>query len=242
MLVSEYIPYSAKDTSDILRLLPSGAEGISNIFLCWVMFRNRAVVCKTFLLITQSFLDWCYQYFLDSNGSSYANALQFLNLQTSRVRYMAQQHLVGRGLLIVDVPRLHSNTPTLTLYDSYGRVISPTQRPLPDNTQHSQQTDIHLPGGIRTLNTSKWVDADRRLRLSGDWDQHFARQKTNLTQFLLLMFFWGGAGFLSVFRLPWTLEAFEFPIGASETFLCFMCVHSSKLSLRKVCHFSIFSL
>ena len=27
-----------------------------------------------------------------------------------------------------------------TQYDSSGRVISPTQRPLPDNTQHSQQT------------------------------------------------------------------------------------------------------
>jgi hypothetical protein len=34
-------------------------------------------------------------------------------------------------------------------------VISPTQRPLPDNTQHSQETDIHAPGGIRTRNTSK---------------------------------------------------------------------------------------
>jgi hypothetical protein len=34
--------------------------------------------------------------------------------------------------------------------DSTGRVISPTQRPLPDNTQHSQETDIHAPSGIRT--------------------------------------------------------------------------------------------
>jgi hypothetical protein len=33
---------------------------------------------------------------------------------------------------------------------SSGRVISPSQRPLPDNTQHSQQTDIHAPSGIRT--------------------------------------------------------------------------------------------
>jgi hypothetical protein len=30
-----------------------------------------------------------------------------------------------------------------TRWDSSGRVISPSQRPLPDNTQHSQQTDIH---------------------------------------------------------------------------------------------------
>jgi len=29
-------------------------------------------------------------------------------------------------------------------------VISPSQNPVPDNTQHSQQTDIHAPGGIGT--------------------------------------------------------------------------------------------
>ena len=37
MLVAEYIPYSEKHTSDILRLLPLGADGISSIFLCWVV-------------------------------------------------------------------------------------------------------------------------------------------------------------------------------------------------------------
>jgi hypothetical protein len=34
-------------------------------------------------------------------------------------------------------------------------VISPAQRPLPANTQHSEQTDIHATGGIRTHNPSK---------------------------------------------------------------------------------------
>jgi hypothetical protein len=29
-------------------------------------------------------------------------------------------------------------------------VISSSQRPLPDNTRHSQQTNIHAPRGIRT--------------------------------------------------------------------------------------------
>jgi len=33
--------------------------------------------------------------------------------------------------------------------------VSPKQRPLPDNTQHSQQKDIHAPGGIRTHNPSR---------------------------------------------------------------------------------------
>jgi len=36
-------------------------------------------------------------------------------------------------------------------------VISSSQRPLPDNTQHSQQTNIHAPGGIRTHNLSGHV-------------------------------------------------------------------------------------
>ena len=31
-------------------------------------------------------------------------------------------------------------------------MISPSQRPLPDNTQHSQQTNIDVPCGIRTHN------------------------------------------------------------------------------------------
>jgi len=42
-------------------------------------------------------------------------------------------------------------------------VISPSQKPLPDNTQHSQQTDIHAAGGIRTHNLSRQATADGRL-------------------------------------------------------------------------------
>jgi hypothetical protein len=38
-------------------------------------------------------------------------------------------------------------------------VISPTQKPLDDNTQH-RQTDIQAPGGIQTHNPSKRAAAD----------------------------------------------------------------------------------
>ena len=55
-------------------------------------------------------------------------------------------------------------------WDSSGRVISSSQRPLPDNTQHSQQTDIHAPGGIRTYNPSKRAAVDLRLRPRGHWN------------------------------------------------------------------------
>ena len=45
--------------------------------------------------------------------------------------------------LLIEVSRSH--TTHHSRWDASGRVISPSQRPLPDNTQHSQQTDIHVP-------------------------------------------------------------------------------------------------
>jgi hypothetical protein len=56
--------------------------------------------------------------------------------------------------------------------DSSGRVISPTLRPLLDNTQHSQETDNYATGGIPTRNPSKRSAADPRLRPRGHWDRH----------------------------------------------------------------------
>ena len=41
----------------------------------------------------------------------------------------------------------HTHTHT-TRWDSYGPVVGPSQRPPPDNTQHSQETDIHVPAGF----------------------------------------------------------------------------------------------
>ena len=55
--------------------------------------------------------------------------------------------------------------------DSLGRVINPSQRPLPDNTQHSQQTNIHASGGIRTHNLSRRAAEDLCLRPRGHWDR-----------------------------------------------------------------------
>ena len=77
----------------------------------------------------------------------------------------------GHGLLILEVSRSHTRTDH-SRQDSSGRVISQSQRPLPDNTQHSQQTNIYAPGGIRTHNLSRLVAADLRLRRRGHWDRH----------------------------------------------------------------------
>jgi hypothetical protein len=66
---------------------------------------------------------------------------------------VAQQPLVGQGL---PLSRLQDHTQTHhNRYDSSGRVISPKNRPLPDNTQHSQEKDIHAPRGTRTDDPSE---------------------------------------------------------------------------------------
>jgi hypothetical protein len=73
--------------------------------------------------------------------------------------------------LIHDISRFHTTTHHSQL-DSSGRVISLSQRPLPDNKQHSQQTDIHDLGGIRTQNLSRRAAADLRVRPRGRWNRH----------------------------------------------------------------------
>jgi len=56
------------------------------------------------------------------------------------------------GLVIVEVSRSHSDTPhsVVLLWTRDHLEFS-----LPDNTQHSQETGIHVPGGIRTRNPSR---------------------------------------------------------------------------------------
>ena len=62
---------------------------------------------------------------------------------------LAQQPPVDHGLLIHEISRSHTTTHHCR-EDSSGRVISSSHRPLPDNTQHLEQTKIHVSGGIRT--------------------------------------------------------------------------------------------
>jgi hypothetical protein len=78
--------------------------------------------------------------------------------------------VAGFSLLVFEVSKSHATTRHIR-QDSSGRVINPSQRPLPDNTQHSQQTNIHAPGGIRTNNLSRRAAEDLRLRPRGHWDR-----------------------------------------------------------------------
>ena len=81
-----------------------------------------------------------------------------------------QPQLSEFGRLIHEVSSSHTTTHH-SPQDSSGRVISSSQRPLPDNTQHSQQTNFHVPVGLRTHDLDRRAAADLRLRPRGRWDQ-----------------------------------------------------------------------
>jgi len=77
---------------------------------------------------------------------------------------IAQQPLVGQGLLIIEASQSHSGNHIR--YDnssSSGTVIGEKEIFLPDNTKHLQETGIYAPGGIRTRNPSKRTVADPRI-------------------------------------------------------------------------------
>jgi len=66
--------------------------------------------------------------------------------------------------LTASLSRLHDHARTNhTPQDPYGRVISPSHRPVPDNIQHSQEADLDARGGIRTGILTMRAAADPRL-------------------------------------------------------------------------------
>jgi hypothetical protein len=88
---------------------------------------------------------------------------------------MVRQPQMGLGLLVSS--RFHDHT-LLDTPQSVGLLWTSDQlvaETSTDNTQHSQQTDIHAHGGIRTHNPSKRAAEDLRLRPHGHWDRQLYR-------------------------------------------------------------------
>jgi GH43 family beta-xylosidase len=83
--------------------------------------------------------------------------------------FVVQQPLLAQGILFISASRSHTDTP-----HSVG-VLWTSDKPEAENhtdkQQHSQETDIHVPGGIQTRNPSKRAAADPRLRPHGHWDR-----------------------------------------------------------------------
>jgi hypothetical protein len=88
---------------------------------------------------------------------------------------MAQQPLVGQGLLIIETSRSHSDTP-----QSVGLLWTSDQ---PDaETSTRQHTTLRgdrypCPRRDRTRNPSKQAAADPRLKPLGHWDRHLMKYK-----------------------------------------------------------------
>ena len=110
------------------------------------------------------FLSFSLSFFLSLTSSTYHSRFRELLL-----------HLIA---LKDTHTHTHTHTPSLSL--SRSRSLSRTsldewsalrRDPLPDNTQHWQQTDIHAPSGIRTRNPSKRAAADLRHRPCGHRNQ-----------------------------------------------------------------------
>jgi len=104
----------------------------------------------------------------------WAISIKLTSLKQTRFFFVALRPNAGQGLLIHEVSRSHTTTRN-SRQDSSGRVIGSSQRPIPDNTQHSQQTNIHAPGGILTHVVSRRAAADLRLRPRGHWDWQLTR-------------------------------------------------------------------
>ena len=83
---------------------------------------------------------------------------------------------VGQGLLIHEVSRSHSTT-----HQSVGLVWTSddlvAETSTYQHTQNSQQTDVHVPGGIRTHNLSRQLAANLRLRPRDHWERQDNGQK-----------------------------------------------------------------
>jgi hypothetical protein len=98
-----------------------------------------------------------------------------LQIATTFLFFVAQQPYLDLGRLTVEVSRSHTVRHT-TLYRTSLHEGSARRRNLYlTNTHHSPETDIHAPGGSRTLNPTQWAAEDLRLRPRGDWDRADSR-------------------------------------------------------------------
>jgi len=151
----------------------------------------------------------------DSLNKKVRNHSPCQRMSSFYVFLLALRPNAGHGLLIHEVSRSHTTTHH-SREDSSWWVISSSQRPLPDNTQHSQQTNIHAPGGIQTHNLSRRATVDLRFRPRGHWERH-ERYLTHTNTFL-----W----YCDTFRrhLPHLLGALHLILKLGSTYTCIICM------------------
>ena len=70
--------------------------------------------------------------------------------------------------VILDASQLHATTHH-SRWDSSGQVISPMQRPLPDNIKQSQETHIRNPTGFETSVLTRELHQTHPLTRTATW-------------------------------------------------------------------------
>ena len=147
----EALQYSVSMTfeNDVMLIRPQGETAFFNLPVSLQSVRGHSAICLTVTI----------------NGMQEIHPVIHLLFKLNHIDWV--------WFLIHEVPRSHTTTHH-SRQDSSGRVTSSSQRPLPNNTQHSQQTYVHASGGIRTHNPSRRAAADLRLRRRDHRDQHEA--------------------------------------------------------------------
>jgi len=96
------------------------------------------------------------------------------------------------------------------VWDSYERGIGPSQK-MPDNTQHSQEKDIHAPGDIGTRSLSKRVTTGPPLRPRGHrWLASTALQTNKKTSYCSVLITKILMTVLEIFNLTLLLPQYKY--------------------------------
>jgi len=134
----------------------SSAEGIARIEMmsswcrqvnwgnCGIAWVNCAVLCGNTVL-SPALLPV-------KNGQFNQFSVRY---DITQIYSLALRPNVSHCLLIILVSKPRTTTQHSRL-DSYGRMISLSQRPVPDNPQHSQQTSMPLVGFEPTISAGEW--------------------------------------------------------------------------------------
>ena len=111
-------------------------------------------------------------------------------------------------------------------------MITSSQRPLPDNTRHSQQTNIHVPGGIRTHDLSRRAAADLRFRPRGYWDRLSKIISLGIYSTFLLPFLMEYTGVSStVSKMSWNIQRVSYTVSKMSWNIQRVSSTVSKISL-----------
>jgi hypothetical protein len=152
-------------------------------FKVWWKFRVTVEVCsntvftKQWLQVNEHLKFLCYALLMDSGSETVVSAAGFVpfncdaanDVEVISFRSPSLFYLFTAGVEVVYFNFIaFRHTP-----QSVGLLWTRDRPTAETSTWHSQETNIHVPGGIRTHDPSKRSAADLRLRSRCHWDRRF---------------------------------------------------------------------